>query len=44
MSHPTHLSSRFLAGGDHANPPPPSNVSREFAQFGQRVLVAAAEA
>ena len=44
MSHPTHLSSRCLAGGDHANPLPPSNVSREFAQFGQRVLIAAVEA
>ena len=44
MSYPTHLSSRCLAGGDYANPLPPSNVSREFAQFGQRVLIAAAEA
>ena len=44
MSHPTRLSSRCLVSGDHANPQPPSNVSREFAQFGQRELIAAAEA
>jgi len=44
MSHPTHLSSRCLTGGDHANPLPPSNANSEFAQFGQRVLIAAAKA
>ena len=44
MSQPTHLSSRCIAGGDLANPLPPYNVSRELAQFGQRVLIAAAEA
>ena len=44
MSYPNHLSSRCLVGGDHANPLPPFHASREFAKFGQRVLIAAAKA
>ena len=44
MSYPNHLTSQCSAGGDHANPLPPFNASREFAKFGQRVLIAAAKA
>ena len=44
MSYPNHLSSRYSAGVDQANPLPPFNASREFAKLGQQVLIAAAKA